>query len=152
CAQVSPDCETGFIGYRAGPGYDMASGLGSIDVNALITQWNTATNNPVVTLSLSTTRATVNDTIQATATVSGAGTPTGAVDFVFNGIAFGTARLLNGSATMALPIYLIGGTGTFTIDAEYSGDAAFSAGGATARVTVTLPAGVATVVPSAPNV
>ena len=43
CAQGSPDCLSGKIGYPAGPGYDMATGLGSVDANALVTQWNTAT-------------------------------------------------------------------------------------------------------------
>ena len=32
--QGSPDCVNGSLGYTAGPGYDMATGLGSVDVGA----------------------------------------------------------------------------------------------------------------------
>jgi uncharacterized protein (TIGR03437 family) len=154
CTQGSPDCLTGSIGYHAAPGFDMATGLGSVDGNNLVTQWNTATNAVVVTLSANTARATLNDTLQLTASVapaSGNGTPSGSVDFIFDGIPFGTVALTNGSASQAVPLYLIGATGSLSIAAEYSGDAAFSAGGATVRVQVILPAGVAVVVPSAPN-
>ena len=88
CAQGSPDClARRRSAIRAGPGYDMTTGLGSVDANMLVTQWNTATNGVVVTLSADRRRATLNDTIQLTATVAsaaGGGTPTGAVDFVFN--------------------------------------------------------------------
>src|SRR5260221_5578049 len=36
-----PDTNGNFtVGYAAGPGYDLASGLGSFDANALVTNWN----------------------------------------------------------------------------------------------------------------
>ncbi len=42
CVSGSPDCGTnGFLtGYNAGTGYDLASGLGSVDVKQLITNWS----------------------------------------------------------------------------------------------------------------
>ena len=43
CALGTPNCVEGFVGYRAGPGYDQATGLGSIDAYNLVTQWNPGT-------------------------------------------------------------------------------------------------------------
>ncbi|MBZ5674638.1 MAG: S8 family serine peptidase [Acidobacteriia bacterium] len=45
CIASSPDCMGGTLGYTAGPGYDLVTGLGSVDgfnlAVALTTQWNT---------------------------------------------------------------------------------------------------------------
>jgi uncharacterized protein (TIGR03437 family) len=154
CAQGTPNCATGSLGYPAGPGYDEATGLGSVDANVLATQWNTSTNGVIVTLSASPAKGTVNDTVQLTATVvpaSGTGTPTGTVSFAFDEIPLGVVPLANGSASLAFPLYQLQGTGTANVAAEYSGDAAFSAGGATKNIPVTTPTGAAAIVPSAPN-
>ena len=40
CARGSLDCPKGTLGFSAGPGYDLASGLGSVDVAMLLAQWN----------------------------------------------------------------------------------------------------------------
>jgi len=154
CAQGTPNCATGSVGYQAGPGYDQATGLGSVDANVLVTHWNTATNGVTMSLTASPTSGTVNDTVQLTATVipaSTSGTPTGTVNFVFETIPLGTVTLANGKASLTLPLYELGGTGTLPIAAEYSGDAAFSSGGATRNIRVTTPLGVAAIIPSAPN-
>ncbi len=42
CAAGSPDCAGGTLGFTAGAGYDRASGLGSIDANALVKAWTSA--------------------------------------------------------------------------------------------------------------
>jgi subtilase family serine protease len=39
CVNGSPDCGSGMIGYSAGPGYDQATGLGSVDALNLLTVW-----------------------------------------------------------------------------------------------------------------
>ncbi len=39
CAAGSQDCSNGSLGYNAGPGYDRATGLGSLDANAFVTAW-----------------------------------------------------------------------------------------------------------------
>jgi uncharacterized protein (TIGR03437 family) len=154
CAQGSPDCLTGSLGYSAATAYDMTTGLGSVDANILVTQWNTAVNGSVVTLTLSAARATLNDTVQLTAAVTpgtGSGTPTGTVNFAWDSIPLGSAPLVNGSATVSVPLYTIGFATTAVIVAEYSGDAAFSSSGATKTIQVTTPTGVASVIPSAPT-
>jgi uncharacterized protein (TIGR03437 family) len=157
CAQGSTDCATGSFGYPAGPGYDMATGLGSIDANNLFTQWNTASNGVTVTLSSSAVKGTLNDTAQLTATVSGAaGTPTGTVNFsILGGPAIGSASLSGSgakqTASVSFPLYELGAAGTFEVAAQYSGDASFSPGGATLRIQATNPIGAAAIVVSAPN-
>jgi uncharacterized protein (TIGR03437 family) len=158
CAQGSPDCLTGSFGYQAGPGYDLAAGLGSVDANNLVTLWNTKTDAVTVSLYVNTSRATLNDTVGMTATVAsatGIGTPTGTVDFSVNGVKLGSSSLhtTGGQQTADLffPAYLFGGTGTFTLVAQYSGDTAFSGGGITKTIQVVLPSGVAAIVPSAPD-
>ena len=109
----------------------------------------------VVTLTSNAISRSVNDTIQLTASVisaSGGGTPTGTVNFVFGSLPLGAVPLVGGTASLTVPMYVFGGIGTLTLDAEYSGDAAFSSGGATLRIAVTLPTGgVTAIIPSAPN-
>jgi uncharacterized protein (TIGR03437 family) len=40
CGAGTLDCPGGSMGFRAGPGYDLASGLGSVDANQLVTKWS----------------------------------------------------------------------------------------------------------------
>jgi uncharacterized protein (TIGR03437 family) len=158
CAQGSPDCLTGSFGYPAGPGYDMATGLGSVDAYNLVTQWNTATQAVTVVLSLSATKVTLSDTITLTAQVSpasGSGTPTGTVNFAAGTVPLGSVVLPGGnspqSVSLSFPAYVFAGIGIFTVSAQYSGDAAFSGGGATKEVQVVVPTNAAAVVISWPN-
>ena len=152
CAEATPNCAAGSFGYPAGPGYDMGAGLGSVDANALATAWNTAASGVTVTLSVSPITATLNDTAQLTAVVTAAnGTPTGSVSFEFDTVALGTVPLTNGSASLTVPLYQLGGTGIATLSAEYSGDASFSSGGATRLIKITVPTGAAAILPSVPN-
>ena len=163
CAQGSPDCTTGSLGYPAGPGYDMATGLGSIDANNLFTLWNTAARGVTLKLSASAAKGTLNDTIQVraqvTATVAaaaGGSTPTGTVSFSILGNAGVGSVTLSAAggkqtATVSLPLYEFGGAGAFFLAAQYSGDASFSGGGATIPIQVTLPSGAAAIVASGPN-
>ncbi len=154
CAQGSPDCLTGSFGYQAGAAYDQVTGLGSLDVNQFVMNWNMATSAVNVTLTATPTRVTLNDTIQLTATVAaatGTAVPTGTVTFMWDTLPLGSAKLANGSASITFPAYLLLVTGNINLAAEYSGDATFSSGGAIARVQTTLPVGAAAVIPHAPN-
>ena len=72
CTQGTKDCPNGgSIGYSAGPGYDLASGLGSVDAGALAAAWNGPTNPDFLfsaqSTSLSIVRGTpVTDTLTLT--------------------------------------------------------------------------------------
>ena len=43
CESGTPDCENGDLGYNAGIGYDLTTGLGSVDTYNLVTGWSAAT-------------------------------------------------------------------------------------------------------------
>lgn len=53
CAVGSPNCSAGGVlnGYSAGPGYDLATGWGSVDAHALVHAW-TGANGPSANLSI----------------------------------------------------------------------------------------------------
>ena len=154
CAQGSPDCLTGSYGYSAGPGYDMVTGLGSVDVNRFVTQWNQPANPVLVTMSTNASTYTLNDTIAVTAVVSptgGTGVPTGSVDFIGSGgTVLGSARLALRADVQAadfnFPAWAIG-TGTTTLRAVYGGDVAFSGGAASVRTQVSSPVGASGILP-----
>src|SRR5258708_29422731 len=40
CVLGTLNCTTGFFGYNAGPGYDLVTGLGSVDAYNLVAEWN----------------------------------------------------------------------------------------------------------------
>jgi uncharacterized protein (TIGR03437 family) len=163
CAQGSPDCGTGSFGYSAGPGYNQTTGLGSIDANNLFTLWNQAASGVTVRLTASPTRATLNQTVQLTATVTavaqassflpGSANPTGTVSFsIFGGAGLGSVALSsNGTASLSAPAYRFVQAGTFYVTAQYSGDAYFSPGGVFLKIQIATPVGAAAVVVGAPN-
>jgi uncharacterized protein (TIGR03437 family) len=155
CLQATPGCLNGSFGYKATPGYDFATGLGSVDANALVTQWNTSAASVSVRLGLSTARVDINGSVTATAyiTTKAVGTPTGTVDFSLSGIALGTVPVdtTTGSATISFLPYIAQGTGAGLVSAVYSGDASFSSGGATARLQITAPSGAAGIIVSSPT-
>jgi uncharacterized protein (TIGR03437 family) len=62
CKIGTPDCTTGSFGYNAAPGYDLVTGMGSVDVFNLVTNWKTVT--PPVVSSLVTATVTPNPVYQ----------------------------------------------------------------------------------------
>ncbi len=89
CSQGTTDCVQNASGhyattvYSAGPGYDLASGLGSVDANVLVNNWNSITFKPTTTsLQLSSANITHGMPVTVSTSVaasSGTGTPTGGV-------------------------------------------------------------------------
>ncbi len=157
CAQGTPDCATGSFGYQAGAGYDLSTGLGSLDVNKLATAWSSATDGVKVNLYVSGSSFTFNDTINMTAVVAaatGSGIPTGSVDFSFIGLDLGSVALATSGgkqiANLSFPAFMLQ-SGASTLYAAYSGDGAFNAGSATADVQIDIPSGAAAIVPTWPN-
>jgi uncharacterized protein (TIGR03437 family) len=159
CAPGTADCAIGSFGYPAGPGYDQATGLGSIDANVLFSRWNSAAQGVTVTLTSSATRASIDDSITLTATVtpaSGSNLPTGSVTFTWiGGNSLGSVPLtvVSGTptATLTVPLYKLSGPSIYTLIAAYSGDSVFSPGGAQSKLTVTTPSGVSAILAAGPN-
>jgi trimeric autotransporter adhesin len=79
----SPNCTNGELnGYAATPAYDLATGLGSIDANVLVTNWNSRSNGTAstTTFTSSSTSFTHGTTVTLKTSVAGSGgTPTGEV-------------------------------------------------------------------------
>ncbi len=124
-------------------GYDMATGLGSVNAANLVKAWTAATfNGSTTTLTnLSPVSITHGQTVNASATVSaesGTGTPTGSVALIASptGQSLGVQSfaLMNGTATGTTTL-LPGGT--YNVTAHYPGDGTFAASdSAPVRVTV----------------
>ena len=88
--------------YQSGVGYDLASGLGSVNVSNLVNRWNTVTFKPTAaTLTLNPTTLTHGQLVNVDITVApqnGTGTPTGDVSL--------TANALSPHATKCCPLFL----------------------------------------------
>jgi hypothetical protein len=118
CEIGTPDCTTGTEGYNAGPGYDLATGLGSVDAYNLAYEW--ASYSPAATtliLVANPQPVTVGENITLKATVvAGSGIPTGTVSFYSVTNPFSQATLL----------------ATVTVDSD--GTASFAAGSVQSNV------------------
>jgi hypothetical protein len=120
--------------YQSGKGYDLATGLGSMNVANLVSKWNTVTFNPTNTTLVLNSGAAVNvphgtliDYAITVAPQSGTGTPTGDVALMQStpwsrAIALST---LTGGAASGQTNLLPGGN--YYMGAHYSGDKTFAA-------------------------
>jgi subtilase family serine protease len=135
CSQGTPNCPNGgSIGYNAGPGYDQASGLGTIDANVLANSWATAVpagggsilgaGITTTTLTTSASLCAITGTVPLTVTVAGSisGTaPTGVVQFLVDNVSIGSSALASGTATFTLSTAALT-SGGHTLSAVYTGD------------------------------
>ena len=105
-------------------GYNLVTGLGSVDLDNLAKAWNGSRGVSTTTITPSSTNIGLGNSVTFTATVTpsaGIATPTGNVSFFNNGssTALGTTTLSSGVATFAttsLP------AGTNSVTATYAGD------------------------------
>jgi|HubBroStandDraft_5_1064220.scaffolds.fasta_scaffold00770_3 hypothetical protein len=161
CATGSVNCKTTqsgdaygvLTGYATTSGYDLATGLGSVNVANLVTQWSTysgafkGSKFSAFTLGPPTT-ITHGQAMPATATVvpqTGTGTPTGTIVLETNNgtsasgqlVAPQSLALTAGSlAAGATTTFLPGGT-SYSVTAHYSGDGTYAPADST-PVTVTV--------------
>jgi uncharacterized protein (TIGR03437 family) len=155
CALGTPNCVEGLVGYRAGPGYDLATGLGSIDAYNLVTQWDLGTAS-TTTVTADPPQAGPDDMVRLTATVRGRASgpaPTGTVSFVMQNVVevvIGSGDLsANGAAstaTVTVPASSVLGIGG-AVTAVYNGDQSYNASAARVTVGVARPASGSLVIP-----
>ena len=113
-------------GYLLQTGYDLVTGLGSLDVNAFLN----AAGLPIPTAVITSNPAapTIFQSVQLSITVTAPagknGIPTGTVQFFQNGTALGGLLTLAGG-TATLPAQTFMPAATYSITAVYSGDANF---------------------------
>ncbi|HTV59462.1 MAG TPA: Ig-like domain repeat protein [Verrucomicrobiae bacterium] len=133
--------------YQSGAGYDLATGLGSVNASNLANTWSSARSEPpTVTFSVNpsgpiTHGTSVNMQVGVAATPPATGVPTGDISIIGPSSTspsslqpFSTATLdANGNATVVTN-QLPGGSVTLT--AHYEGDGTFIPGDATASLTV----------------
>ena len=134
CYAGSPYCAMSTSGvyatslYPAGPGYDLASGLGSVDANVLVNNWNTISFLPTATtLHLSATNITHGTPVRVSTVVapeSGSGTPTGAVALLTNtplpaSQGQGVITLSGGTGSQTVNSFP---GGTYQVTGQYGGD------------------------------
>jgi hypothetical protein len=142
CVAGTPDCANGFLGYPAGPGFDLATGLGSVDAYNLVTNWNgggLAATATTTTVTANPQSLQVSGSTQLTATVSpasGSATPTGSVVFTLGGATLGTAALSGSTASLTVNGSQLS-AGSNSIIGTYGGDASFSGSAGSVTVTVT---------------
>lgn len=117
--------------YNAGTGYDLASGLGSIDFNNLLAAWPALTGSTLTPSRTTLAPASnnpgvgVSDAIAITvAPGSGSSTPTGTVKVVVDGTtANSSLALVSGAANFN---FVPSAGGSHSITVLYSGDATFA--------------------------
>lgn len=131
CSATSSDTTGMLTGYETGTGYDLASGLGSINITNLVNSWNVPSkgNSPSTTsLQISPTSGIVHGSpVSVSITVaptSGSGTPTGSVSLVANGAGVATGQL--SSRSWSGNIASLPG-GNYQVTAQYSGDSTLAA-------------------------
>jgi hypothetical protein len=141
CATGSPNCTTSvsghaygvLTGYKATSKYDLATGLGTVDVNNLVTKWNSVTLEPSTTTlsSLTPTTITHGQAVNFTVSVApatGAGTPTGLISLQ-GGPTNGTANIAGfnlANGTVSGTTEMLPG-GTYSVTAHYPGDSTYGA-------------------------
>jgi uncharacterized protein (TIGR03437 family) len=142
CAQGSPNCTTGTLGFAAGPGYDQATGLGSIDVFNFITQWKSAAGGQpaatTTTLTINPASITLGGTVQLTATVTPAAA-TGTITFATGRTVLGSAAIVKVAGVAMATLTVTGAVlpaGNPTVTAAYGGDSTFN--GSTGSATVAV--------------
>ena len=152
CAAGTPGCgPTGQIGFPATAGYDLATGLGTVNAQALVGLWRArpmvGTDSSIVSLVISPLQlnSTYNPSAQVTLSanvlsLTGHGQPTGTVTFFDNstGAVIGSPVTLdaNGNAVLTTEgLFSLGGNEMVAI---YSGDATYASRTSTPPVNVNV--------------
>ena len=145
-------------GYSASTGYDLATGLGSLNVANVVNAWPKTVGSAAATVTVAPAQNSINrsNSLGVTVTVAsspaGGTAPTGTVTLTASGSSFSATGTLSGSGSSSFTIP--GGTlavGADTLTASYAGDTTYAPANGTATVGVTgiiLPIPTVTVTPS----
>jgi subtilase family serine protease len=147
--------------YNAAAGYNMATGLGSLNVANVVNDSNVwvlpppvGTAAATVTVQPASTSITSDQSLSVTITVAGSsGEPTGSVTLSGGGYTSAPTALSSGSATINIPVNTFTSSGSVTLTANYSGDSVYAAasGSATLAVTYVAPPTFSLSVPTQPT-
>jgi len=154
CASGTSDCtdnSAGYYyesGYDTTAGYDLATGLGSIDINELLTYWSSAigTDTATVTVTPSATTIASSASFTVTVVVSGSdGTPTGNVTLASGSYTTTAEAFSGGTYTFTVAAGALA-VGAHTLTVTYGGSSTYAIATGTASVTIMAP--VATLSPT----
>jgi subtilase family serine protease len=134
-------------GYNAGSGFDLATGLGSLNVANVVNAWvsDAGTGTSTVTVTPPTATIAINNSLTLTVAVAGSGTlgtPTGSV--ILSGGGYTLSQTIGASpcASAASCVFTIPANsltaGSYPLTATYSGDGNYASATATATVTVNV--------------
>jgi len=152
----SPNCNVAHAGdyigilsgYGAGSGYDLATGLGSLNVANVVTAWPATVGTAKATVTVTPAAMSLNssDTLNVTVTLTsnptGGVTPTGEVMLTASGSTYTqTVTSSTGSYSFTIPANSLPGSAApgmqDTLTASYVGDSVYASTSNTASVTVT---------------
>lgn len=151
CQSGTVDCLTGTtFGYSANAGYDLTTGLGSMDASAFATAMAALTTSvpatPTIELTTTPYQALTNQSLKFTTQVTGkSSSPTGTVTFTIDGGTPSSAITLTADSVVnnnSVASYTVGAglaAGSHTVVANYSGDANFAAASASYTFIVANP-------------
>ena len=125
-------------GYNTTVGYDLATGLGSVDVTQLVNYWNSSTGAAAATITATPTPnpVTTVETLSVPVTVTGgSGTATGTVTLSGGGYTSSAKTLAGGDYTFIVPAGSLA-IGDDTLTVTYSGDSDYAAKNITTSVQV----------------
>ena len=149
CTPLSTGCPTGsnpVIGYKAGTGYDQATGLGSVDANNLATAVATlvqATGTKTALTAAPGTSLVLNEQVVFTATVTPntlTTPPTGTVTFTLDGVAQTPVALSSTSPYTATLTTGFASAGTHSVSATFNSGNTTYIGSTSSSVMVTVAA------------
>ena len=140
--------------YAAATGYDLATGLGSVDLSNLVTAWPANTGTPKIATTTKATAASASPSLKTddvititVAQVGASGTPTGTVNLSIDGAGSSYCTATTTNPCTLIPVTLSSsGTATYkanfatcgvhTIVAQYAGDATNAPSTGSVSVTV----------------
>ena len=147
----------GEAGYLVTTGYDLVTGLGSLDVTNLLNNFSTALAAPTITVTPSASTITAEQSLSVAVTVAGVSgntTPTGTVRITTSdSYSSMPSPLVGGTVTVTIPAGSLPGSGqTVILTVQYDPDAASSsiyrAASGTGNVTVNWITPTLTVIPA----
>jgi hypothetical protein len=118
----------GQTGYLVTNGYDLVTGLGSLDISNFLNNFSSALVAPAVTATPAATTITSAQSLSVTVSVAGSPTPTGTVTLTSGTYSSTATALVNGSAIIVIPPGSLHADNSLvaTVTAQYIPDAASS--------------------------
>lgn len=132
------------IAFNSGTGYDLATGLGSVNVANLLTKWAAPILPATTTTLAGPTSSTIGASVTFTGMVtksSGTATPTGLVllEDQSTGVTIDSVALPSSGAFSITTTLLPAATAPYNLIAHYGGDGTFAASDSTPPLSMTVP-------------